>query len=98
MPYPKNLTAILYEDANPIAWGWSAYRRFLGLSADQKASGRYVYLDRFKLALCEDTRQSQYALPAGFTAVQVIADYLEYLHEWVAQLTGCDLPVACMLL
>ncbi len=68
--------------ANPSPGaGWTAYRRYLTLSPEQKASGKYVYLDRFKLALHEDPRQSKYALPAGYNAVQVIADYLEYLHE-----------------
>jgi hypothetical protein len=80
-PYPKTLTAMLYEAGFPIAWGWSAYRRYLGLTPQQKASGKFVYLERFKLALHEDPRQVKYVLPEGYTAVQVIADYLEFLYE-----------------
>jgi hypothetical protein len=72
--YPKTLTAILYKKKIPIAWGWEARNKYWALKDSERRDPQYVYLDRFKLAL--DTSSTFKALPAGFTAVKVISDFL----------------------
>ncbi|KAJ3034272.1 Heat shock 70 kDa protein 12A [Rhizophlyctis rosea] len=78
--YSKNLTALLYKDNVPIQWGYAASTQFLRLSSKDKASGRYTYLDKFKLAL---DKKARHQLPQGFTVQRVIADYLRFLTQHV---------------
>jgi hypothetical protein len=35
-PYPKALTAILYEDGEPVQWGWTACKDFMALSQEDR--------------------------------------------------------------
>lgn len=35
-PYPKALTAILYQDGEPVQWGWTARKDFMALSQEDR--------------------------------------------------------------
>ncbi len=35
-PYPKALTAILYQDGEPVQWGWTARKEFMALSQQER--------------------------------------------------------------
>jgi hypothetical protein len=35
-PYPKALTAILYQHGVPVHWGWTAQRVWMGLSPKER--------------------------------------------------------------
>ena len=70
-PYPKTRSAILYDGANAIAWGWPAVQKYLGVKAAGGSLDRYTLLQDFKLALDES---SGYSLPDAFDLEEVIAD------------------------
>jgi hypothetical protein len=88
---PRTITAILYQDWRPVAWGWEARNQYMQhLNDAQRASGRYVYLEDFQLALDKGGRSK--ALPTGFTPVRVIADFLRLFKTHCLQSIrdGCD--------
>jgi molecular chaperone DnaK (HSP70) len=75
----STLLSILYENDRPIDWGWKARMTYHGLTEHQKFRKQYHYFEGFKAAL--DTGSKCKALPDGFTAVQVISDFLWMLKE-----------------
>jgi molecular chaperone DnaK (HSP70) len=90
LTYPKTLTAILYEKGRPVKFGWEARIAFQQLEDHERTEGGYTYLEGFKLAL--DTGSRSKALPRGFTAVQVISDFLRMFKEHCLTKLQRDFP------
>lgn len=84
-PYPKTITALLYERTQsgvfglPKAWGWDARVKYMKMSAAER--DQHEYLENFKLSLaptnCEylESFQPRSDLPGD----KLIADYLREL-------------------
>jgi hypothetical protein len=65
------------------AWGWTAWKRWSEIRAAERAG--FSYLESFKLLLAPEgslgTVNTVCPLPAGLTAVQVVADFLTELRK-----------------
>lgn len=82
-PFPKRnpLRCKICASLPQEAWGWTAWRRWSEMSDAERRGGRYAYLENFKLLLAPEGEygwavDTVCPLPAGLTAVQVVADFL----------------------
>lgn len=85
IPYPKNITTLLYECTpgkgfgKPKAWGWEARTQYMKMKPEEKS--QHVYEENFKLSLASSTAeysnvwQPNEDLPGS----KLIADYLREL-------------------
>ncbi|KAI8081766.1 uncharacterized protein BX664DRAFT_341244 [Halteromyces radiatus] len=77
--YPKTPTVILYKkDSQQVgAWGDAARQQ------SERPNLQDHFLEKFKLYLDEATSATLSLLPNGLTPLQVIADYLRSLHDYI---------------
>ncbi|PNW81847.1 hypothetical protein CHLRE_06g262977v5 [Chlamydomonas reinhardtii] len=93
----KTKTAILYRGDKVDAWGWTAWRRWSEMSAAERLTADWCYLEGFKLLLGDndsggggggsarggpDLKALGPRLPKGKNAVDVVSDFLSELRRF----------------
>ncbi|KAG2500195.1 hypothetical protein HYH03_001775 [Edaphochlamys debaryana] len=92
---PKTLTAILYKGSSVDSIGWTAWKRWSCMGEGERAG--HTYLDSFKLLLSPGGGAGgghvAPELPAGMTAIQVVADFLTHLQKFVVSHLSREAPL-----
>ncbi|CAO3616561.1 unnamed protein product [Cunninghamella echinulata] len=79
--YPKTPTVLLYKENSQevLAWGDAAKNLV------ERPNVKDHLLERFKLYLDEASASNLPELPNGLLSIQVIADYLNQLHNYICE-------------
>lgn len=85
----KTPSAILYDNGEVRAWGWTADAYYQQLGHAERASDRYKLVKEPKQLLLKQFKGGK--LPAGLSAVQVAADYLQKLREFIIRQLRAEL-------
>ncbi|KAG2435486.1 hypothetical protein HYH02_011781 [Chlamydomonas schloesseri] len=91
----KTKTAILYRGGRVDSIGWSAWKRWMSMTATERQGADWCYLEGFKLLLDERPQQQggpdlvalgvSSELPRGKSAVDVVVDYLSELRRFTVK-------------